>query len=52
LPNQIGIVDPSVIEILTGLHLGLDLLDDVSLLDDVMRDLDAGYRGKGRRENL
>jgi hypothetical protein len=49
---QIGVVDPAVIKVLAGLHLGLDLFDDVAFLDDVMRDLDAGDGGKGRRQHL
>jgi len=34
-----------------GLHLGLDLLDDVAFLDDVVLDLDAGdfLEGLGKR---
>ena len=40
--DEVGIVDPAVIDVLARLHLGLDLLDDVTFLDDVVLDLDAG----------
>ena len=40
--DEVGVVDPAVIDVLAGLHLGLDLLDDVTFLDDVVLDLDAG----------
>jgi hypothetical protein len=49
--DEIGIVDPAVIDILARLHLGLDLLDHVTFLDDVVLDLDAGdfLKGLGQR---
>ncbi len=50
--DQVGVVDPAVIQVLSGLHLCLDLLDNVTLLNDVVRDLDPGNRSKGRSQNL
>ncbi len=49
--DEVGVVDPAVIDVLAGLHLGLDLLDDVTFLDDVVLDLDAGdfLEGLGQR---
>ncbi len=41
--DEVGIVDPAVIKVLAGLHLGLDLFDDIAFLDDVVDDLDACY---------
>jgi hypothetical protein len=40
--DQVGIVDIGVVDVLAGLHLRLQLLDDVAFADQVMRDLDAG----------
>ena len=40
--DQVGVVDLGVVDVLAGLHLGLDLLDDVAFLDQVVGDLDAG----------
>ena len=40
--DEIGIVDPAVVDIAAGLHLGLDLLDHVAFLDEVVGELDAG----------
>ena len=34
--DQIAIVDPAIIDVLAGLHLGLQLLDHVAFLDQVM----------------
>ena len=50
--DQVGIVDPGVVDVLAGLHLGLDLLDDVAFLDEVVRDLDAGDLGEGLGQRL
>ena len=48
--DQIGVVDPAVIDVLAGLHLGLQLLDHVAFLDQVVLDLDAGDFGEGLRQ--
>ncbi len=40
--DQIGIIDPAVIHVLAGLHLGLQLFNHVAFLDDVVLKLDAG----------
>ena len=40
--DQVGVVDVGVIEIAVGLHLGLDRLDDLTLAQKLMIDLDAG----------
>ena len=50
--DQIAIVDPAVIDVLTRLHLGLNLLDDVAFLDDVVRHLDAGDLSKRLGQRL
>ena len=34
--DQVGVVDTAVIDVLAGLHLGLQLLDDIGLLDEVV----------------
>ena len=50
--DQVGIVDPAVIDVLAGLHLGLQLLDHVTFLDDVVLDLDAGDLGERLGQRL
>ncbi len=40
--DQVGIVDPGVVDVLARLHLRLDLLDDVAFLDEVVLELDPG----------
>ena len=50
--DQVRVVDIGVVDVLAGLHLGLQLFDDVAFADQVVRDLDAGDGGEGRREDL
>ena len=50
-PDQVRIVDVGIIDVLAGLHLGLQLLDHVAFADQVMGDLDPGDRGKGGRQD-
>ena len=50
--DQIGIVDPAVINILAGLHLGLDFFDDVTFLDEIVLQLDPGDFAEGLGQNL
>src|SRR5690606_36930975 len=50
--DQVGVVDPAVMEILAGLHLRLDFLDDIPFLDNVVRDLDTGNGGKSGGQHL
>jgi hypothetical protein len=50
--DQVAVVDIAVIDVLAGLHLGLQLFDDVAFADQVMRDLDAGDRGERRASTL
>ncbi len=50
--DEIGVVDPAVVDIAAGLHLGLDLLDDVAFLDDVVLHPDTGDLGKGLGQRL
>ena len=50
--DQVGIVDPAVVHVLAGLHLGLQLLDDVTFLDDVVLELDAGELGERLGQRL
>ena len=40
-PNQVGIIDIGIINILTGLHLGLEFFDHIAFLNQIMVDLDA-----------
>ena len=49
--DQVGVGDPAVVDRLARLHRGLQLLDDVAFLDDVVLDLDAGdlLEGLGQR---
>jgi hypothetical protein len=50
--DQVGIVDPAVVDVLAGLHLRLELLDDVAFLDQVVRQLDAGDLAEGLGQRL
>ena len=50
--DQVTIVDIGVIDILARLHLGLQLFHHITFTNQVMGDLDAGNRGKGRGQNL
>ncbi|MEY9203068.1 hypothetical protein ABIF05_002178 [Bradyrhizobium elkanii] len=50
--DQVGVVDPAVIDVLARLHLGLQLLDDVTFLDDVVLELDAGQFGERLGQRL
>ena len=50
--DQVGVVDVGVIDVAPGLHLGLQLLDDITLLDEVVGDLQAGDVGKGAGEHF
>ena len=50
--DKVGIVDPGIVNILAGLHLGLDLFDDVTFLDDVVLDLDPGDLLERLRQRL
>ena len=50
--DEVAVVDPAIVKVLAGLHLGLDLFDNVTFLDKVVRHLDAGNGGKCRRQNL
>jgi hypothetical protein len=49
--DQVGVVDPAVVDGLARLHGGLQLLDHVAFLDHVVLDLDAGdfLEGLGQR---
>src|SRR4030088_3030385 len=40
--DKVAVVDPGVVDILSGLRLGLDLVHDIAFLDDIVLDLDAG----------
>ena len=40
--DQVGVADPAVVDRLARLHRGLQLLDHVAFLDQVVLDLDAG----------
>ncbi len=40
--DEIGIVNPTVIDVFTGRPLRLKLFDDITFLNQVMGDLDSG----------
>jgi hypothetical protein len=44
--DQVGVADPAVVDALARLHRGLQLLDHVAFLDQVVLDLDAGDLGQ------
>ena len=50
--DEIGVVDPAIIDVLARLHLGLDLFHHVAFLDDVVLDLDAGDFGERLGQRL
>ncbi len=50
--DQIGIVDVHVIDVAARLHLGLQLLDDVAFLDEIVGELDARDLAEGLRQHL
>ena len=50
--DEVGIADPAVVDRLAGLHRSLQLLHDVTLLDDVVLDLDAGDLLEGLGQGL
>ena len=50
--DEVGVVDVGVIDVAPGLHLRLQLLDDVALLNEVVGDLQAGDVGEGAGEHL
>ena len=50
--DQVGVVDPAVVDRLARLHRGLQLLDDVAFLDQVVLDLDAGDLREGLGQRL
>ena len=50
--DQVGVVDVGVIDVLPGLHLGLQLLDDVAFLDQIVGDLEPGDLGEGLGKHL
>ena len=50
--DQVTVVDVHVVDVLARLHLGLQLLDDVTLLDDVVLQIDAGDLAERLRERL
>ena len=50
-PDQVGIVDIGVIDVLARLHLRLQLFDNVTFTDQVMGDLDAGDRFESGGQN-
>jgi hypothetical protein len=50
--DQVGVADPAVVDRLAGLHRGLQLLDHVAFLDQVVLDLDAGDFLEGLGQNL
>ncbi|VVN54415.1 hypothetical protein PS687_01607 [Pseudomonas fluorescens] len=50
--DQVGIVDPAVIDVLVGLHLGLQLLHHVTFLQQVVGQLDAGDFTEGLGQHL
>ncbi len=50
--DEVGVVDPAVVDVAAGLHLRLDLLDHVAFLDEVVVELDAGDLGEGLGEGL
>ena len=50
--DQVRIADPAVVDALARLHAGLQLLDHVAFLDQVVLDGDAGDLGEGLGERL
>ena len=50
--DEVGVVNPTIIEILAGGPLGLQLFNDIAFLDQVKRDLDAGDLFKGLGQHL
>ena len=40
--DEVGVVDPTVIDVFAGLHLRLDFFDNITFLDDVMLHFDPG----------
>ena len=50
--DQVRVVDIGVIDVFARLHLGLKFFNNVAFADQVMGDLDAGDRGKGRGQHL
>jgi len=50
--DQVGIVDPAVIDVLVRLHLGLQLLDHVAFLKQVVGQLDPGDFTEGLGQHL
>ena len=50
--DEVVVVDKGVVDRLAGLHLGLQLLDDVAFLDHVVGDLDAGDLLEGLGQHL
>ena len=50
--DQVGVVDVGVEDVLAGLHLGLQLLDDVTFLNQIVGDLDAGDLFEGLGEDF
>jgi hypothetical protein len=51
-PDEIGVVDPGVIDVAVRLHLGLQLLDHVPLLDQIVGELDSGQLGERLCQHL
>ena len=50
--DEVGVVDEHVVDAHSGLHLGLKLLDDVALLNEVVHNPDSGEFVKGFRQRL
>ena len=50
--DQVGVVDVGVIDVLPGLHLSLQLLNDVALLNQIVGDLEPGDLSEGLGEHL
>ena len=50
--DQVGVIDVGVINVTTGLHLGLQFFDHVTFTDQVMGQLDPGDFREGFGQNL
>ena len=50
--NQIGIIHISIVDVLPGLHLQLQLFHHITFANQVVGDLDAGDAGEGRCQDL
>ncbi len=50
--DEVGVVNPTIIEILARCPLGLELFNDIAFLDQIKRDLDAGDLFKGLAQHI